>query len=81
LGTVAIDLQTTGRNVNVNVKTESKTAAERFSDSLSSLRSRLEDLRYRVASAAASAVKAEPRPAPQNARVEGARNRGLDLRA
>jgi hypothetical protein len=81
LGTVAIDLQTTGRNVKLNVKTESKTAAERFSDSLSSLRSRLEDLRYRVASAAASAVKAEARPAPQNGRVESSRNRGLDLRA
>lgn len=81
LGTVAIDLQTTGRTVKVDVKTESKSAAERFSDTLSSLRTRLEDLRYRVASAASSAIKTEPRPVPQSGRVESSRNRGLDLHA
>jgi hypothetical protein len=81
LGTVAIDLQTTGRTVKVDVKTEHQRAAERFSDTLSSLRSRLEDLRYRVASAAAKAVREVPRTAPKNARAGKANDTGLDLQA
>lgn len=50
LGTVAIDLQTVGRAVSVNVKTERASAAEVFRDSLAHLRGRLEALRYRIAS-------------------------------
>jgi Flagellar hook-length control protein FliK len=81
LGTVAIDLQSTGRAVKVNVKTEQQSAATRFSDTLSSLRTRLEDLRYRVTSANAQALKPE-KPAAPHARAshEHARN-GLDLQA
>jgi hypothetical protein len=56
LGTVAIDLQTVGRAVNVDVKTEGRSAASRFSETLDSLRTRLESLRYRVWSATAAAL-------------------------
>lgn len=83
LGTVAIDVQTTGRTVKVDVKTENKIAAGRFADTLSSLRGRLEDLRYRVASAVASAL-----PAPAAKKEPAAplvsppqKKRGLDLQA
>lgn len=88
LGTVSIDLQTTGRTVKVDVKTENRPAADRFSDTLGSLRARLEDLRYRVASAAANAL---PTPAKTEKSMNGATpsptkgdtrsNRGLDLQA
>ena len=78
LGTVAIDLQTSGRTVKIDVKTEKTAAAARFSDTLASLRTRLEDLRYRVASAAASALAKAPSPAkPAMARKDS----GVDLHA
>jgi hypothetical protein len=81
LGTVAIDLESTGRAVKVNVKTEQPAAAARFSDTLSSLRARLEDLRYRVTSANAQALKPE-KPATSQARdVRMNAAKGLDLRA
>ncbi len=54
LGTVAIDLETVGRSVRVNVKTERPRSAERFGATLGELRERLERLRYRVASADAA---------------------------
>lgn len=79
LGTVAIDLQAAGRTVKVDVKTERPSAAARFSDTLSSLRARLEDLRYRVAGAVASALPAPAAKGSKNAPVE--KKRGLDLRA
>jgi hypothetical protein len=86
LGTVAIDLQAAARTVKIDVKTEQQAAAARFSDSLGALRARLEHLRYRVASAAASAVaatrRAEPKPAsnpPSHMPRES--KRGVDLRA
>ncbi len=82
LGTVAIDLQTAGRAVKVDVKTEQSRAASRFSDTLSALRSRLEDLRYRVLSAGASV--AERRTAQVPARTEqrpGRSSSGVDMRA
>ena len=86
LGTVAVDLQTTGRTVKVDVKTEHKPAADRFSDTLSSLRTRLEDLRYRVSSAVASALPSPAKPEVNGppAKSNGARaekKRGLDLQA
>jgi hypothetical protein len=82
LGTVAIDLQTAGRTVKLDVKTESGRAAERFADSLSSLRARLEDLRYRVASAAASALPVPAKAKNGDGKAETSENkRGLDLRA
>lgn len=69
LGTVAIDLQTVGRAVSVNVKTERTTAADRFRASLTDLRGRLEGLRYRVASIGADVAPAgsaakSPEPSP-----------------
>lgn len=79
LGTVAIDLQTTGRSVKVDVKTENRSAAERFSGTLSSLRTRLEDLRYRVASAVASAHKPAAQAIPDS--QAGGEKSGLDLQA
>lgn len=81
LGTVAIDLQTTGRTVKVDVKTENAPAAKRFSETLDSLRGRLEQLRYRVASAVAGAL---PRASHGTATVQQpkvAGTPGLDLRA
>jgi hypothetical protein len=81
LGTVAIDLQTTGRSVKLDVKTEHERAAARFSETLSSLRSRLEDLRYRVASAGAKAVREEPRESRRTVRAGKANDAGLDLQA
>jgi len=78
LGTVAIDLQTSGRSVKIDVKTEKTAAAVHFSDTLASLRARLEDLRYRVASAAASALA----KAPSSAKPAAAQNNsGVDLHA
>jgi hypothetical protein len=56
LGTVAIDLETVGRSVKLDVKTEQTHAANRFSDALGELRTRLEGLRYRVASARAGVL-------------------------
>lgn len=50
LGTVAIDVQTVGRAVSVDVKTQATLAADRFRTTLNDLRSRLEGLRYRVSS-------------------------------
>lgn len=67
MGTVAIDLQTVGRAVSVNVKTERTSTASRFRESLSDLRTRLEQLRYRVASMAADV--APPRGAKADASV------------
>ena len=81
LGTVAIDLESTGRAVKVNVKTEQPAAAARFSDSLSSLRSRLEDLRYRVTSASAQALKREKPPSPAPRPAQTHTDTRLDLQA
>jgi hypothetical protein len=50
LGTVAIDLQTVGRAVNVDVKTQATVAADRFRSTLGDLRGRLEGLHYRISS-------------------------------
>jgi hypothetical protein len=71
LGTVAIDLATVGRSVDIGVKTEAQRSAEVFKGALASLRQRLEQLRYRVASAHAGVARpgavperAWPPPAP-----------------
>jgi hypothetical protein len=69
-GTVAIDHVTVGREVTVDVRTEAAPAMRAFRDALGTLTARLESLRYRVTSAAASlgttstvAVDAPPAPA------------------
>ncbi len=64
LGTVAIDVQTVGRAVSIDVKTQTSTFAERFRGTLGELRARLEALRYRVAALDAGAA-----PAGQTANV------------
>lgn len=53
-GTVAIDVVTVGREVTVDVRTESAPAMRAFRDALGALTARLEALHYRVASAGAS---------------------------
>ncbi len=68
-GTVAIDLVTVGRDVTVDVRTDSAPAMRAFRDALGTLTARLESLRYRVASAGASVgvtstVAGDAPPAP-----------------
>ncbi len=84
LGTVAVDVQTVGRAVSVNVKTEAAPAANRFRATLDDLRGRLEHLRYRVSNMAAgvaphrfgaAAETGAPSPSPER----GAQN--VDARA
>ncbi|HZY99875.1 MAG TPA: flagellar hook-length control protein FliK [Candidatus Baltobacteraceae bacterium] len=85
LGTVAVDVQTASRSVSVNVKTEVPSAAARFRDTFDELRSRLEQLRYRVANIAANvapqkAADVTPSKASEASVVEG-RKSNLDLQA
>lgn len=54
LGTVAIDLQTVGRAVSVEVKTQANVAADRFRSTLGDLRARLEGLHYRISAIGAA---------------------------
>jgi len=61
LGTVAIEIETSGRAVSVKVKTERDGAANRFRDAFGVLRDRFESLRYRVATMQA-AVAARSMP-------------------
>ncbi len=63
LGTVAIDLRTVGRAVNIAVKTQALPAAERFADSLTRLTDRLTHLRYRVAGTEAAVARPATAPA------------------
>jgi hypothetical protein len=73
LGTVAIDVQTVGRVVSVDVKTQATTAADRLRSTLGDLRLRLEQLHYRVAAIAADVApprvdqpkKSEPLAPPE----------------
>lgn len=53
VGTVAVDLVTVGREVTVDVRAENAAATRAFRDALGTLTTRLESLRYRVASAEA----------------------------
>ncbi len=64
LGTVAIDLQTVGRAVSVDVKTQANVAADRFRSTLGDLRSRLEGLHYRIAAIGAGVAPPAAAPAP-----------------
>jgi hypothetical protein len=67
LGTVAIDLQTVGRAVSVDVKTQANVAADRFRSTLGDLRSRLEGLRYRISSIGAGVAPPAGAQAPSPA--------------
>ena len=79
LGTVAIDLETVGRSVKLNVKTDRAPALSRFRNSLSELGGRLESLRYRISSLGAEMA---PRGiAPQPLAPAPKSNAQLDLQA
>jgi hypothetical protein len=84
LGTVAIDLQTVGRTVSINVKTEGAPATDRFRSTLDDLRGRLTSLRYTVASIAADVAahrRYAPAPAPEAAPEPQQRSSAFDRRA
>jgi hypothetical protein len=80
LGTVGIDLQTVGRSVSIDVKTQASLAADRFRTTLGDLRSRLEQLHYRVATMAANVVTA-PLPEMAETPIESPAPTTLDMRA
>ena len=83
LGTVAIDLETSGRSVKVNVKTDRASAVDRFTSSLGDLSARLEHLRYHVASTAAAMIGAAAAPAaavPQHT-MQLTKTTNVDLQA
>ena len=82
LGTVAIDLQTVGRSVSLDVKTEGSRSASQFRASLPQLGERLEKLHYKVASmnaGVAERLAAQPPPAPVEASETSSSN--LDMKA
>ena len=70
MGMVAIDVQTVGRAVSVDVKTQGPSAADRFRAGFGDLRSRLERLRYRIANigaGVAAPLRSQPAANPQTA--------------
>ena len=82
LGTVAIEIETSGRAVSVKVKTERDGAAKRFREGFDALRDRFEALRYRVATMQAAVAARSMPPGPGKARPEGAAPRShLDAHA
>ncbi len=89
LGTIAIDVETVGRIVRVDVRTERAHAADRIKGTLPDLRARFEQLRYRVAAMTAGILQPRPLPAetqpapppPEPPLPEPTRTRGLDLQA
>jgi len=82
LGTLAIDVETVGRSVKVDVKTEGARAARQIAQTLPELRARFEHLRYRVAAIAAGVAPAPQEAAPVDAPAgDVAAAAGLDLRA
>jgi len=82
LGTVAIEIETSGRAVSVKVKTERDGAANRFRDAFGVLRDRFEALRYRVATMQAAVAARSMPPASGKQQAEGAAPRShLDAQA
>ncbi len=88
LGTIAIDVETVGRIVRVDVRTERAHAADRIKGTLPDLRARFEQLRYRVAAMTAGILQpralpaeTQPVPPPEPPVPEPTRTRGLDLQA
>ncbi|MHB8179102.1 MAG: flagellar hook-length control protein FliK [Vulcanimicrobiaceae bacterium] len=72
MGTVGVELRSTGRAVSVEVRTERPSFADRFRAALPQLRSRFEEMRYRVAAMSAGVLRtpesAQPQPeAPPSA--------------
>lgn len=70
LGTLAINVETVGRTVRVDVRTERASATDRITGTLADLRSRFEHLRYRVAAMTAGMVAPRPIPSFEPAPVE-----------
>jgi len=70
LGTLAINVETVGRTVRVDVRTERASATDRITGTLADLRSRFEHLRYRVAAMTAGMVAPRPIPVFEPAPVE-----------
>jgi hypothetical protein len=82
LGTVAIDLQTVGRAVSVDVKTQATSAADRFRATLGDLRSRLEQLRYNVTAIGAGVAPPRGEEAPKTQPLAPAERKSFwDMRA
>jgi hypothetical protein len=83
LGTVAIDVQTVGRAVSVDVKTQATLAADRFRTTFTDLRGRLERLRYRIANinAGVAAPLGATQPASDVAEAPKTRASFWDTRA
>ncbi len=82
LGTVAIEVETSGRAVSVKVKTERDGAAKRFRDSFGLLRDRFESLRYRIAGMnAAVAARSMPGEAVKKTPERSAPKTQLDAQA
>lgn len=84
LGTVAVELQSAGRAVTVNVRTQSERHVPAFKSTLADLVTRLEKLRYRVARTSAQAAPVAA-PAPEGGRIArtttATKPSGLDLHA
>ncbi len=82
LGTVAIDLQTVGRAVSVDVKTQATPAADRFRATLGDLRSRLEQLRYHVSAIGAGVAPPRAEQTPTSEPLGPAERKSFwDMRA
>ncbi len=82
LGTVAIEIETSGRAVSVKVKTERDGAATRFREAFGLLRDRFESLRYRVAGMnAAVAARSMPVDAAEKTAERPAPKTQLDAQA
>ena len=82
LGTVAIDLQAVGRSLTIDVKTQATNFADRFRGTFNDLRSRFEQLHYRVAAIGAGvAPGTAAASAPPPERAAESNSSKLDMRA
>lgn len=81
LGTVSIELQSSGRSVSVNVRTENERYVPAFKATLADLVVRLEKLRYRVSRTAAQALARAPGVPAAPAKQPERRPAGWDMRA
>lgn len=81
LGTVSVELQSSGRSVSVNVRTENERHVPAFKTTLADLVVRLEKLRYRVSRTTAQALARAVGVPAVPANVPERRPDGWDLRA
>ncbi|MHB8140013.1 MAG: flagellar hook-length control protein FliK [Vulcanimicrobiaceae bacterium] len=80
MGTVGVELRSTGRAVSVEVRTERPSFADRFRAALPQLRSRFEEMRYRVAAMSAGVLRT-PEPAQPEAPPSAESSTHLDVQA